>query len=164
MADILVDDNFVSIFVSENGRIPIQISLKFVPKSPIDNKVAFAQVIDWHRTVHWRAYVALGGNELTQKFQNSSVKSLLWSVSYMFLINFSMDAIWLFDQNICFCVYPQLEICNGLSYFKVWNISQLYFCCIVCISYYIVKLWIGYQTWISNQLGSAKITHMEGKL
>ena len=28
------------IFLNENGRIPIKISLKFIPKSPIDNKPA----------------------------------------------------------------------------------------------------------------------------
>ena len=36
MADILADDNFGCIFLNENERIPIQISLKFVPKGPIN--------------------------------------------------------------------------------------------------------------------------------
>ena len=40
MADILTDDNFECIFLNENDRIQIQISLKFVPRSPIDNKPA----------------------------------------------------------------------------------------------------------------------------
>ena len=35
--------------VNENGRISIQISLKFVPKSPIDNKPALVQVMVWRR-------------------------------------------------------------------------------------------------------------------
>ena len=34
---ILADDNFKCIFLNENDRIPIKISLKFVPRSPIDN-------------------------------------------------------------------------------------------------------------------------------
>ena len=50
MADILADDNFRCIFLNENDRIPIQISLKFVPRSPIDNKLALVQVMAWHRT------------------------------------------------------------------------------------------------------------------
>ena len=35
--------------VNENGRISIQISLKFVPKSSIDNKPALVQVMAWRR-------------------------------------------------------------------------------------------------------------------
>ena len=37
IAAILADDIFKWIFLNEN-RIPIQISLRFVPKNPIDNK------------------------------------------------------------------------------------------------------------------------------
>ena len=37
-------------FLNENDRIPIQISLKFVPRSPIDNKAALVQVMAWRRT------------------------------------------------------------------------------------------------------------------
>ena len=50
MAAILADDIFKCIFLSENDRIPIQISLQFVPISPIDNRVELVQVIAWRRT------------------------------------------------------------------------------------------------------------------
>ena len=50
MAAILADDIYKWIFLNKNGRIPIQISLKFVPKRPIDNKPALVQVIAWCRT------------------------------------------------------------------------------------------------------------------
>ena len=50
MAAILADDIFKCIFLNENDRIPIQISLKFVPRSPIDNKAALVQVMAWRRT------------------------------------------------------------------------------------------------------------------
>ena len=36
MTAILADDIFNCIFLNENDRVPIQISLKFVPKGPID--------------------------------------------------------------------------------------------------------------------------------
>ena len=36
MAAILADDIFKSIFLNENDRIPIEISLKFVAQGPID--------------------------------------------------------------------------------------------------------------------------------
>ena len=50
MATILADDIFKGICLNENDRIPIQISLKFVPRSPIDNKLALVQAMAWRRT------------------------------------------------------------------------------------------------------------------
>ena len=41
---------FKCISLNENGRIQIQISLKFAPMSPIDNKAALVQVMAWRRT------------------------------------------------------------------------------------------------------------------
>ena len=40
MAAILAEDIFDCIFLNEYDRILIQISLKYVPRSPIDNKPA----------------------------------------------------------------------------------------------------------------------------
>ena len=48
MADILADDNFGSIFLNENDGISIRISLKFVPRSPIDNNPALVQMVWRH--------------------------------------------------------------------------------------------------------------------
>ena len=50
MATILADDNFKCNLLNGNDRIPILISLKFVPKGPIDNKPVLVQVMAWHRT------------------------------------------------------------------------------------------------------------------
>ena len=50
MAAIFTDDIFKCIFLNENDRILIQISLKYVPRSPTDNKPAVAQVMAWRRT------------------------------------------------------------------------------------------------------------------
>ena len=50
MAAILSDYIFKWIFLNENGRIPIQISTKFIPESPIDNKSALVHVMAWRRT------------------------------------------------------------------------------------------------------------------
>ena len=49
MAAILADDKFKCIFMNENYRIPLWISLKFVPKSPIDNTPTLVQVMAWRR-------------------------------------------------------------------------------------------------------------------
>ena len=50
MAAILADDIFKCIFLNQNDIIPIQISLKFVPKSSIDNKPALVQAMAWCQT------------------------------------------------------------------------------------------------------------------
>ena len=50
MSAISADDIFKWIFLNENSRIPIQISLKFVHKSPTDNKPVLVQVMAWRRT------------------------------------------------------------------------------------------------------------------
>ena len=50
MTAILANDNFKCIFFHENDTIPIRISLKFVPRSPIDNKPALVWVLAWRRT------------------------------------------------------------------------------------------------------------------
>ena len=76
MAAILADDIFKCIFFDENDGTPFQISLKFVLRSPIDNKPALVQVMTWRNRqqaitwnnddlVDWRIYAALGGEELT---------------------------------------------------------------------------------------------------
>ena len=50
MAAILADDIFKCIFLNENNKMPIQISLKLVPRRPIDNKPALFQVMAWRQT------------------------------------------------------------------------------------------------------------------
>ena len=44
------DDTFKRIFLNENIRIWIKISLKFVPKGPINNNPALVQIMAWHRS------------------------------------------------------------------------------------------------------------------
>ena len=43
------DDIFKCIFLNENSPISIKISLKFVPKSPINNIPSFVQIMAWRR-------------------------------------------------------------------------------------------------------------------
>ena len=43
------DDIFNSIFLNENVWMPITISLKFVPKDPINNISALVQIMAWRR-------------------------------------------------------------------------------------------------------------------
>ena len=43
------DDIFKCIFLNENVWIPIKISMKFVPKGPINNIPALVQIVAWRR-------------------------------------------------------------------------------------------------------------------
>ena len=43
------DDIFKCIFMNENILISIKISLKFIPKGPIDNNTALVQIMAWRR-------------------------------------------------------------------------------------------------------------------
>ena len=44
------DDTFKCIFLNKNIRILIKISLKFVPKGPINNNPALVQIMVWRRS------------------------------------------------------------------------------------------------------------------
>ena len=44
------DDVFKCIFLNENVMILVKISLKFVPKTPINNIPALVQIMAWRRT------------------------------------------------------------------------------------------------------------------
>ena len=47
MAIVFADDIFKCIFLTEIFCIAIQISLKFIPKGPIDNMPALVEIIVW---------------------------------------------------------------------------------------------------------------------
>ena len=49
MAAILADDIFKCISLNENDIIQFRILVKFIPRSPINNKAALVQVMAWHR-------------------------------------------------------------------------------------------------------------------
>ena len=49
MATILADNIFTRIVLNEYITISIQISLKFVPKGPVDNNPALVQIMAWHQ-------------------------------------------------------------------------------------------------------------------
>ena len=69
MAAILSDDIFICISVNENDRIPIKIPLKFVPMSPINNKLALAQVMAWHWT---------GDKPLLERILTQFIDAYMW--------------------------------------------------------------------------------------
>ena len=99
MAATLADNNLKYIFLNEKDKILIRFSLKFVPRSPIDNMPALAQESNWQYAsigsgnglapnrrqaitwpnadpVHWHMYAALGGDELNHYWSNGTDKLL----------------------------------------------------------------------------------------
>ena len=48
------DDTFKHILVNKNIRISIKISLKFVPKCPINNIPALVQIMAWRQAIIWK--------------------------------------------------------------------------------------------------------------
>ena len=68
---------FNCIFLNDYDIISMKISLKFVPKCPIDNQSALVQIMAWRRIgesrylnqwrlVYWRIYASFSPNELTE--------------------------------------------------------------------------------------------------
>ena len=85
------DDTFKCIFVKENVRIFIKLSVQFVPRGPVNNIPALVQIIARRRPgdkplpepmmVYWRIYISLGPNELITRLGTK------WLTSYGRLIH-----------------------------------------------------------------------------
>ena len=63
------DDLLKCIFLKENVWIPIKMSLRFVPKGPINKFLSLVQTLTWRRLSHkplskWRIYASFGLNEV----------------------------------------------------------------------------------------------------
>ena len=96
-------DIFKCIFINEKFYISIRISLKFVPKGPVDKKIKIGsvnglapnrrQAITWTNAdpAHRRIYTALGGDELrtadrmtTTKQSKTKLYAYLWDILLLF--------------------------------------------------------------------------------
>ena len=92
------DDTFKRIFLNENARISIKMSLKFVPKDPINNIPTLVEIMAWCLVInqwslcYWRIYSLLGLSELTHWSQNdrrvvnNGLKSIFWNKIVYILI------------------------------------------------------------------------------
>ena len=103
----ITDDIFKSIF-NESVWISITISLKFIPKGPIDYKSELVQVMAWHRTgekplpesmltqFHRRIYTALGGNKITKSERSfTGVWYILFSLLHFVRIHRKYSILYL---------------------------------------------------------------------
>ena len=108
------DDTFKRIFLWENVRISIEISLNFVLKSPIDNIPTLFQIMAWRRTgdkplseamtVSLLTHICVARpqwvNWLTQRFrqnswyfEDSSLKSIFLKEIWYILLQISLDFV-----------------------------------------------------------------------
>ena len=88
------DDTFNRIFLNENVRISIKISLKFVPKGPINNNPALVQIMAWRwsgdKPISEPMMVWLPTHKCVTRPQ--WVKGLFWLCLQWFLIPFMVTS------------------------------------------------------------------------
>ena len=115
MATILVDDIFKCILFYEDEIIQIQISMKFIPESPIDNKPALVQVMACRRP---------GDKPLSEPMMvslptHTCVTRPQWIndrhgfVWYRQKYTCSVQSMWLLSIYICInvCLYACIHAC-----------------------------------------------------
>ena len=101
MAAILADGILKCIYLNENGRIPIQISLNYIPSSPTENKSALVQVMAWRRTgdkplpelmlvpEHRSIYAVTGGDELKWLISVTIWHNIRYTIAFIKNHNFT---------------------------------------------------------------------------
>ena len=84
------DDMFKCIFLNENVWIPIEMSLTFVPKGPINNIPALVQIMAWRRpgdkplseAIYRRIYASVGLNQLNWPWRHIRLRATML-ISYL---------------------------------------------------------------------------------
>ena len=104
MAAILAEDQFEYILLNENDRMPIRMSLKCVPMSPIDNNAALVQVMALNRRqactwtnvdpVHRCIYAASGRNLAFGNQQVIVQVICLFRASKMNRFSYLYETLW----------------------------------------------------------------------
>ena len=129
MAAILADNIYKCIFLNENDKIVIQISLKLVSRSPVNNNPALVLILAWSRTGEKPLpepmmiqfsdiYVALGGEELWDDF---FLKTHVLENIYLHLMPvLNIDPIQVVDMYTF-----SSRMRNSLSYRMIQSLSWL---------------------------------------
>ena len=119
------DDTFKRIFLNENVRISIKISLKFVPKGPINNNPALVQIMAWRRS---------GDKPLSEQMMvrlptHICVARLQWVKRFLWLILLSGFHSSLFHRRI---LKHFFLLCKSICYirsilfiFHMWHHTTL---------------------------------------
>ena len=122
------DDILKYIFLKENVWISIKISLKFVPKGPINNIPALVQIMAWRRPgdkplsepilvslglVYWHIYALLGLNELTHWCPNVTCNYLLTKITHT-------DANCDITLHLCCTCHWHIKNCFMVKISLIW--------------------------------------------
>ena len=137
------DDIFKCIFLNENVWIPIWISLKFVPKGPINNIPALVQIMAWRRP---------GNKPLSEPMMVSSPTHIYvtrpqWVKSRVVIK--IINSLWLSDAYKCvskFCHHwVQIITCRLFSA-KPLHESMLTYCQLDPEEYISMKLYLKFES------------------
>ena len=119
------DDIFKCIFLNENIGISLKMSLKFIPKGPVNNITALVRLgagqwtshyLNQWRLVYWRIYASLGLNELNTVLNDA----WCFEIRYEYLLNDSF--LWYYFATFS-RIY--LLICQ---YFRSFEIAVYDYC------------------------------------
>ena len=132
------DDTFKRIFLNENVRISIKISLKFVPKGSITNNPTLVQIMAWRRSgdkplsetmvISWLTHICVTRPQW--------VKGKVWGVFWEY-------KLW-FMSYLSYCSI----VCNIMLY---WTMLQLYLA-VYCYSQPLKWFWHSMQNFLESVL------------
>ena len=170
------DDIFKRIFFNENVRISIKVSLKFVPKVPINNIPALVQIMAWrhsgdkplsepmmvnlptHICVTWPQWVkiiCLGWYQ--SKSTNIEVQTTVYGMCESLYRDFIFATEYLYNgayRYIIFDITWQCNVFNIIQIWLVWQCWRQWPCCkevplyVFQCRFLFVVLW--YPTWVDN--------------
>ena len=128
---ILAADSFKCMFLNEN-RIPIRVSLKFVPRSPIGNKPALVQVIACRRT---------GNKPLPELILTQFTYAYIWSTRGRWIKeeqNWFINQIFiLYNNNMLspVCTYVYIVHTVSLLSMSIKFEAFIYLFIFICVSF-----------------------------
>ena len=115
------DNTFKCIFLNETVRISIKISLKFVPKGPINNNPALVQIMAWRRS---------GDKPLSEPMMVSLLIHICITRPQLVCLHGTQQAAWLAHDIL------QCDLLCGGSIYMVGSshMRLLHITCIIYVS------------------------------
>ena len=136
------DDIFKRIFLNQNVRIPINISLEFVPKGPVNNIPALFQIMAWHRPgdkpLSVRMCVCASWNILKNKSMNDMQNHL-----YPGYYPWKCNSLWFYNNRISHFAKQCRGDVSLHNLWKAWKQWPKYLClklfliCIIIVSSFV---------------------------
>ena len=120
------DDIFKWIFVNENVWISINISLKFVPRGPVNNIPTLVQVMAWCRPGDKPLSEPMTVSLLTHICVNRPhwVKNISWSTK-IYVNHWQVQQFWTINVKHCSIIPYSARWCQGSIFTKRTNGGQV---------------------------------------